>query len=434
LRADNDRYGGALGRAPQYGYGEAAEPDPLADFIRRWWWLLGVGVVVGMVAAFAYSSFGPSSYQTSALVQVPAQQTQFDPTEKAEQARSATVNYAAEAGSPRTFELAADALPPEVGLNATELIRMKRSGDITINAVDNANFIEITVINSDPDRAQLLANTFATVIVDDVNGRSAAQSSEQRNRLENQIEFTRENLASAELFTRQQSLEEQIRDQRSTLLALQSGYQQEVERQSEYDSLQNNPGFNEPLTDVQATRQELQRIIGDQIREVEQNLTNLNSELEEVMTAIEDMPGAVDPSTSAAFASAYALELGGLTSQYVSQQVASLTATPPLVKYGEASTPLVVQGIRRLLLFGIVGGGALASIVAFATDRLRSHRQQGESQSAGIPADIDLDQLARTLERLELTRNEYSSNGVAVGATTAKDSRGPKDSSTPSSE
>ena len=70
------------------------ERDPLMQFAKRWWWLLAIGAIIGIAAAFAYTRVGPVPYQSTALLQVvtPAGSTT---TQNAEQARSASTNFAA---------------------------------------------------------------------------------------------------------------------------------------------------------------------------------------------------------------------------------------------------------------------------------------------------------------------------------------------------
>ena len=48
----------------------AASEAPLLDFLRRWWALLLVGTTLGAGVAYLATKAGPTSFQSSALIQV----------------------------------------------------------------------------------------------------------------------------------------------------------------------------------------------------------------------------------------------------------------------------------------------------------------------------------------------------------------------------
>lgn len=377
------------GRSFAAGNGDIGPPDrdPLMDFVSRWWWLLVIGVVLGASGAVAYAQYGPGSYSSTSLVQVQAQ-TENDPTAKADQARSATANYAAEASSTRVFALVSDATGGE--FKTADLSQMERNGTIAIKAMNNANFVTIKVTHSDPELARYLADTIATVIVDDINVRSQTERDQRSVQLSDQIAFTREQLASAELFNREVELESQISDQRSSLLSLQASYQQELARQAEATSA---------LPEADSVYGAYLEVVTSQIAEIEGRLESLNGDLQEVRDAISKLPAGSDAVLSGAYASAYSEELAALTRQYVAQQLATVTAKPPLVRYGDASTPVRAQSLRKLGLLGVAAGGTIAAGIAYALELLRKRRTRPAAVQGNAGGELDFERLFQTLNQ-----------------------------------
>ncbi len=375
-----------------------SNPDPLMAFVSRWWWILVVGVVLGACIAVAYATYGPDAYTSTSLIQIQAQ-TGDDPTAKAEQARSATANYAAEASSTRIYALVDDATSGEFSVN--ELSRMDRNGKIVIQAMRNANFITIKVTDSDPVRARSLANTISTVVVDDINERAKIELDLRNTQLGEQIEFARQQLASAELFRREEQLDVQVRDQRSHLLSLQASYQQELARQADVTTQ------SEEQNSLHSAYLE---VVTSQIADVEDTVESLNKKLEEVRLAISTLPTGSDAVLSGAYATAYSQELTALTRQYVSQQLATVTTKPPLVRYGDASAPIRAQNLKKLGLLGIAAGGTVAAGIAYALELIMKRRARKETAQSRFGSDVDLDRLIHRLNQFGIGQ---SSNPTA---------------------
>ena len=43
---------------------------PYIEFAKRWWWLLVIGLALGLGASFVYMRYGPTPHISTALIQV----------------------------------------------------------------------------------------------------------------------------------------------------------------------------------------------------------------------------------------------------------------------------------------------------------------------------------------------------------------------------
>lgn len=361
----------------------AAAPtqDPYLAFALRWWWLLIVGGILGLVAGFGYLKYGPIPYTSVAQVQVPPQRT-TNPNAGSGQAADATINYSAEATTSQMFTLVSQELAGTLNYSASELLVLQQNGDIVIKTVKGTNFISITVTDSDHERARLLAGTIATVFVRDVNERASAQIDARQQLLEGQIDVTGQRYLTSRLNQRQEELQRDLTTQRASLLQLQSSYQQELQRQAESDRLNGGPGQVSP--EVNATRARWLETVNSQISDIEKGIRDIQTQIDLVHTQLAALPGSSDPSVSAAFASAYGEQLQLLTRDYAQLQLDAPAARAPLVRYGEASDPLPASGAKKTLLMGGALGGIIAAAAGFGIDLLRRRKKTALEETAPV--------------------------------------------------
>jgi uncharacterized protein involved in exopolysaccharide biosynthesis len=190
--------------------------------------------LVGTGAALGYAQYGPVSYTSTALVLVPPQtDPSTDSLGSPGKVRDVAGNFAAQASSPYIFQRVSQSLQGQLELSARDLTLMAQDKRLDIRPVRNANLISITVAHPDPATAQLIANTIATVFVEDVNSRVGNDVDARKQQLEQQIESTRQLLTTAQLQQREQELTKALREQRGQLLQIQLQYQQELQRQVE---------------------------------------------------------------------------------------------------------------------------------------------------------------------------------------------------------
>jgi capsular polysaccharide biosynthesis protein len=407
------------------------ERDPLMQFARRWWWLLAIGAIIGIAAAVTYSRTGPIPYESTALMQVvtPSGATT---TEQADQARTAAANFAAEVASPRIYTLTSQALVGQLDITASDLEAMERAGTLVIAPMRTSNFIRIVVTDPDPDRAKLIADTISQVFVNDIGVRTKASYEARQAQVNDQIEFTRDQLATSALRQREIDLKESIRDQQSALLTLQTSYQQELSRQAESDAIGDRSSFSEnELTQQAEVRTQLLRAFSQQIADAEANITAINEDLTSVRNQLATLPPDTDGSLSAAFSTAYSLQLTALTQRYVTDQIAALTESPPVLRYGEASTPYSTQGIKKIGLFGLMGGMAVAAAFGLAFDFLRKWRAARAIRRGEVPG---TGALVPDFERLLGLVDELAGRGDFAGGRAAGSSVRRADNPTPAGD
>lgn len=357
--------------------------DPYLAFALRWWWLLLIGLVLGSSAAVAYNKYGPQKYQTVALIQV-AQQTATSPYGQSSQARDATSNYVAEVSSSQVMQLVSRALAGKLSLSARDLQLMNQQGGIDIRSIAQSNFITITVTDTDPARARLIANTYAQVATDEVNQHAGDQVTANKQQLQQQIDATRQRLVTAQLLQRRSDLEQNLQTERTTLLQLQTNYQQELTRQQQPTTGGGQQQASPQLTQVQ---DQWLQLISDQVKDIQNSIAATEAQLKTVNDQLAKQSTPADPEVSAAFASAYQAQLTSLTQSYVQLELQG-SLGKPLNVYGQASDPLSTATLKKKLLAGASGGLILGAGLGFAYDMLRRRRQaQLDMPAADRPLD-----------------------------------------------
>jgi succinoglycan biosynthesis transport protein ExoP len=134
--------------------------------LRRWWWLVTVSTLVAAVLSFLYISHQPRIYQTHTTLMIGTTINDPNPTYNdfalGQQLAEAYANIA-------NRQIIHDATLTALGLNQLP--------DYNAHALPNTQLIEIAVNDTDPNRAQAVANELANQLV--LRSPTSAQPEEQ---------------------------------------------------------------------------------------------------------------------------------------------------------------------------------------------------------------------------------------------------------------
>jgi hypothetical protein len=271
--------------------------------------VLAIGLALGVGGSVAYIKFGPGTYQSTAQVMVPAPiDPAGDSLGAARATRDAASNYIGQAGSSHMLSLVSRAIGPKLPVSEHDLIEMQKEKGLEVKAQSGTSFIGITATGNSPEAARLLANTYAEVLVNDVNQRAAVAVAARKAQLEKQIEAARQQLATAQLHQREQEIVRDIREHRTQLLALQQSYQQELERQERQGSMDrllraqtagqpvSTPAPDQRVQELTSTAARLGtqtlRVLGEQQKDLDTSIAATSAQLQDVRAALNRAPTA----------------------------------------------------------------------------------------------------------------------------------------------
>lgn len=166
--------------------------------IQRWYWVVGTAVATAVIA-FVISSFLPPSYETTSLVAVtePSQLIQFEAGFDAVQdiVQRPLRAYPELAISDELLQNVLDQVQPSLSeeMNLPQLRNI-----VTAESGDDISLIRLTVQYGDPNKAALIANTWAELFVEKSNEVYGSTDSSQLTTLENQLEQATLELQDAE--------------------------------------------------------------------------------------------------------------------------------------------------------------------------------------------------------------------------------------------
>jgi polysaccharide biosynthesis transport protein len=200
--------------------------------VKRWWWLIGAMTLIGVVAAYFITSIMPPVYESSALLLV-------SPSKAATESQYNNLM----AGTQLALTYSQMLTDRPVLETVISQLKIKTTTDalekqITAEPVHNSQIIKLTVTDSKPDQAALIANTLAQAFAKRVQELSTQQYAaalknvnDQMVDLDNKmkvaqdkIDFTRTQKLSKdiELANKQASLSAQLNDYRARQSSLQS--------------------------------------------------------------------------------------------------------------------------------------------------------------------------------------------------------------------
>ncbi len=203
--------------------------------LTKYWWLILAAGIVAVVTSFVVTLFQQPVYQTQATLVVGRMLYEANPSSNDIYLGQQLANYYAEIG-----------MRGDVYNSTQTALGLTWLPEYTITPLPNSQLMEIVVVDSNPARAQAVANELANQLIlrsptANEAGDSDQQSfiNEQVHYLEEKIRDTLDEIDAAELILSQVNSAQQIADAQEEIAALQNKLYQ---LQSNYAALISNTG------------------------------------------------------------------------------------------------------------------------------------------------------------------------------------------------
>ena len=149
----------------------------------HYWWLLLAAVIVAAGTTFVVARAQPLIYQTRTTLVVGNMMYQTNPSGNDVYLAQQLANYYARIG-----------MQSEVRRSAQAALEMNWLPQYTINPLPNSQFIEIVVNDTEPARAQAVANELARQLINYSPTSDTQQGSDQQAFIDEQISYLEENI------------------------------------------------------------------------------------------------------------------------------------------------------------------------------------------------------------------------------------------------
>jgi capsular exopolysaccharide synthesis family protein len=351
----------------------------LFTLFRRWAWLLIIGAVVGAGAGYIMSVYQTPVYEATTKFMVM-------------QAQDANVPNATKISDQELAQTYIELLVTEPVLTATSesVGRTVRASQVSAQQVRGTRLLEVTVRDSDPEQAALIANTLVEVLIGQNETLQASRFASSEESLQLQITQIEEEISKlqSEIEQRSQQSQESLileSEQRKIELEQQIAVlQAEVTQlQQEIDDLTPKSLPNElppPLSIEQrnllvekntqlaqkqfaldlASETYLQLVLPNNVRDNSPQETQNQQDIQEANLAL------------------YQQIYSTLLSNYEAVRLARLQNTPNVVQVERAAPPSFAvepQMLRSIILgalLGLLATGALAFIIEYLDDTLKT--------------------------------------------------------------
>lgn len=340
--------------------------------IRRWIWILLLGFVLGGGIGYWTSSLQEPVYQTSTRVQVMS----------APHSGGNDYSYWTEQQLAQTYAQTiktrpmVDAVAEKIGGNVS-------TGQIRTQTVANTQLIDIFVVDADPQRAALIANTLVNVFIDSnyqIQSERFAESEKsleaQIQQVDNQIEALQTQsvaVSSAETQQTIQKTQDEIKRLQAELLALQNeldtlkfparlpGYSSTPTPSPEARSQINEKELQ--VKQLQATYDLYQQIYTNLVvMGQSSNLSNTNTEQEQMQSTL-----ALYRQIRANLLSSYeGIRLTRLSS------ISNIVAIEPAIAPGKPIRPKPFNNLGMGMAIGLILAGGMVFLIEYLDDTIKT--------------------------------------------------------------
>jgi hypothetical protein len=174
----------------------------LIRFMLRWSWVMVIVMAIGAAAGFAFLTYGPLPYESSAVLEVrPQPDISGEPLVSTNPGRASTsaVALAGQAASPSVYDATSRSLAGQMEISSGELKWLVENGRITIQPVGSTSYIAITSSDPDPNRSWLLADGFARGFIEDIRAQTRVVTDRRRIEIQAEIAILEKQLAQVPL-------------------------------------------------------------------------------------------------------------------------------------------------------------------------------------------------------------------------------------------
>ncbi len=339
----------------------------LIILLRRWAWLLIIGLILGAGSAYIFTRYQTPIYEarTKVMVMQARESTISDISTLTDQELAQT--YMALLVTRPVLQATSDRLGFSISVN-----------QVSGRQLQGTRLLEVTVQDSDPQQAALIANTIVDALIEQNDELQASRFTASEQSLQaqiNQIEGQIETLRSAQVpmevvdtSARMQALETQIFDLQDQITNL----------QIELDSDSVTPVTEEgtaPLTPEQ------QRIISDKQGQIDLLQLMLEATKQQYFALLFPEQASATQSGEREIGANLALYqqiYANLLSNYESVRLARVQSTPNVVQVEQAvvpGKPVSPRLLNNLLLGGAVGliiMGSVAFLIEYLDDTLKT--------------------------------------------------------------
>lgn len=344
------------------------EPKQYLELLKRWAWLLILGIILGGVTGYVFSIYQPSVYQSSTKIMII----------RASQSNGADLSGVNDQQLVQTY-IQLSTTRPVIQAVSDQLKYSVDQQQIDVKQVPGTQIIQVTVEDGDAAHAAEIANTLVQVLIthsDNLQSGRFATSESGIQAQVTQVEGQISNLQSQIDQISAQTVETQINQVQSQIASLQpevSKLQQEISSLTKNGNNPTDPAKLTQLTDDQARLNQIQPLL-TLYQQIYTNLIVLGQPANATDSNGNDKRVSQLQTTLGLYQQIYMNLLNNLETI----RLARLQTTPNVVQIDDAiasSSPVRPKPITNALLTAVVGlilTGAIAFLIEYLDNTLKT--------------------------------------------------------------
>jgi succinoglycan biosynthesis transport protein ExoP len=365
------------------------EPRQYLVLLRRWAWLLILGVVIGVAGGFIFSRFQTPIYRATTRILISQQDSAYAELLGSSQQIAATYTELL------LTRPVLDATSERLGVPV-------RSSNIQVQQVRDAQIVAISVEDTDPNRAADIANTLVQVFLEQNAAMQQSRYAESEQSLQNQIQSVSDQISMLE--NELSNLSEQgFESQQEAVTTIIANLQNEINQlnaeivalQFDYPLVESRDPFTGRIVQLTATPsvEQRQELVAKQTR-----LEELQSILAMYRQISVNLSLAGEPTSTTSFRtqqiqaalSLYQQIYSNLLSNYESIRLARFSSAPNVVPVEEARPPFAPIRPRPVMnmafgaILGLLLSGGIVVLIETMNNTLRTPEDVTELLGAPV--------------------------------------------------